>query len=155
MYGIEIKDFTSIGANTVIIENNHNYKLPTTYFIARNVFDDKKGNKQEEISKGKITIEEGVWVGSNAVILSGVTIGRGAIIGAGSVVTHSVEPYSIYVGNPARMLKMRFSQSTIEKIESTEWWNYSVEQLFENKEWFYHRIEGSDEYEKNEYIKDN
>ena len=60
-----------------------------------------------DTSKSSIDIEDDVWIGANCVILPGVTIGRGAIIGAGAVVTKSVPPYSIYVGNPARLLRMR------------------------------------------------
>jgi acyl-[acyl carrier protein]--UDP-N-acetylglucosamine O-acyltransferase len=60
-----------------------------------------------ETSRTSIDIEDDVWIGANCVILPGVTIGRGAVIGAGSVVTKSVPAYSIYVGNPARFLRMR------------------------------------------------
>jgi acetyltransferase-like isoleucine patch superfamily enzyme len=60
-----------------------------------------------QTSKSSIDIEDDVWIGANCVILPGVTIGRGAVIGAGSVVTKSVPPYSIYVGNPARFLRLR------------------------------------------------
>jgi acetyltransferase-like isoleucine patch superfamily enzyme len=60
-----------------------------------------------ETSKTSVEIEEDVWIGANCVILPGVTIGRGAVIGAGSVVTKSVPAYSIYVGNPAKLMRMR------------------------------------------------
>jgi acetyltransferase-like isoleucine patch superfamily enzyme len=60
-----------------------------------------------ETSKSSIDIGEDVWIGANCVILPGVTIGSGAVIGAGSVVTKSVPPYAIYIGNPARFLRLR------------------------------------------------
>jgi acetyltransferase-like isoleucine patch superfamily enzyme len=68
--------------------------------------------KLPEHDKGGV-IEDDVWIGSNAIILHGVTIKRGSVIGAGSVVTKSTEPYSISVGNPARILRYRFSKEQI------------------------------------------
>jgi acetyltransferase-like isoleucine patch superfamily enzyme len=60
-----------------------------------------------DISKTSIVIEDDVWIGANSAILPGVTIGRGAVIGAGSVVTRDVAPYSICAGNPARIMRVR------------------------------------------------
>jgi acetyltransferase-like isoleucine patch superfamily enzyme len=60
-----------------------------------------------DTSKASIAIEDDVWIGANAVILPGVTIGRGAVIGAGSVVTKDVAPYTICAGNPARVMRAR------------------------------------------------
>ncbi len=72
-----------------------------------------------------------VWIGHNAIIMPNVQIGNGAIIGSGAVVTHDVEPYSVVVGVPAKPIKKRFSDEIIEKIEKSEWWNWSHEQLKE------------------------
>lgn len=60
-----------------------------------------------DISKSSIVIEDDVWIGANCVVLPGVRIGRGAVIGAGSVVTRDVPPYAIYVGVPAKLLRIR------------------------------------------------
>ncbi len=127
--GIEIGSFTSIGANVVIQEGEHDYERLTTYFVNRNVLEN---GKKEEITKGKITIQEGVWIGSNSVILSGVTIGRGAVIGAGSIVTKDVEPYSICVGAPCKEVKKRFSDDVIQKIENSRWWEMSTDEMKNN-----------------------
>jgi len=62
-----------------------------------------------------LVIEDDVWIGANAIILPGVVISKGSVIGAGSVVTHSTEPYSINVGNPARKTGMRFTEEELEK----------------------------------------
>lgn len=70
----------------------------------------------EALSKGPIVLEDDVWIGCNALILSGVTIGRGAIVGAGAVVAKDIPPYSIVVGNPARIVKKRFDEKTIEYL---------------------------------------
>jgi acetyltransferase-like isoleucine patch superfamily enzyme len=64
-------------------------------------------NAPLDISKASITVEDDVWIGANSVILPGVTVGRGAVIGAGSVVTKDVAAYTICAGNPARVLRMR------------------------------------------------
>lgn len=66
--------------------------------------------EREALSKGDIVIEDDVWVGENALILSGVTIRQGAIVAAGAVVTKDVEPYSIVAGIPAKIIKYRFSE---------------------------------------------
>ena len=64
-----------------------------------------------------LIIEDDVWVGANAIILKGVTIGRGSVIGAGSVVTKSIPNYSVVVGNPAKVIKKRFSDEEIQEHE--------------------------------------
>ncbi|MBA4695807.1 MAG: CatB-related O-acetyltransferase [Legionella sp.] len=69
----------------------------------------------EQASSGKIVIENDVWIGANATILKGVTIGEGAIVAAGSVVTKSVPPYAIVAGVPARIVKQRFTAEVLEQ----------------------------------------
>ena len=68
------------------------------------------------LSKGPIIIEDDVWLGYGALVLSGVRIGQGVIVAAGSVVTKSVPPYAIVGGNPARIIKFRFEESTIKSL---------------------------------------
>ena len=63
-----------------------------------------------------------VWIGRNALIKQGVTIGNGAVVGMGSVVTKDVLPYSIVGGNPAKLIRMRFSNETIDELIKSEWW---------------------------------
>ena len=73
-----------------------------------------------------------VWIATNVLILPGCKkIGNGAIVGAGSVVTHDVPPYAIVAGNPARVLRYRFDEETIKKLEATEWWNLKLDKLKE------------------------
>ncbi len=71
-----------------------------------------------------LIIGNDVWIGARATILSGVTIGDGAVIGAGSVVTKNVEPYSIVAGNPAKLIRKRFDDKTIERLLKIKWWEY-------------------------------
>lgn len=75
-------------------------------------------------------IENDVWIGDRVTLMDGVHIGTGAIIGTGSVVTKNVPPYAIVVGNPARVLRMRFSDSVIERLMKTQWWNFDFPLAF-------------------------
>jgi len=75
-------------------------------------------------SKGDVIIGNDVWSGTEAVIMSGVTIGDGAVIGARAVVARDVPPYSIAVGNPARVVKTRFDAKTIDRLLSVKWWDW-------------------------------
>lgn len=74
--------------------------------------------------EGNIIIKNDVWIGAKSTIMSGVTIHNGAVIGACSVVTKDVEPYSIVVGNPSRLIGYRFQESTIQKLLDIAWWDW-------------------------------
>lgn len=82
--------------------------------------------------KGNITIGNDVWIGYNATIMAGVTIGDGAIIATNATVVKDVEPYSIVGGNPASLIKKRFSEPQIQQLLKIQWWNWDVEKLTEN-----------------------
>ncbi|WP_286438487.1 CatB-related O-acetyltransferase [Bacteroides acidifaciens] len=73
-----------------------------------------------------------VWIGFGAMVIGGVKIGDGAIIGAGSIVTKDIPPFAIAVGSPAKVIKYRFSEETIEKILQNPWWNKSEKDLKQN-----------------------
>ncbi len=132
---VEIKAFCSIASNVIIQEYYHNTALPTTYNILSQVIKDKDAGLQVT-SKGKVILEEDVWVGSNACILSGVTIGRGSVIGAGAVVTKDIPPYSVAAGNPCKVIKSRFDQNTIAELEASRWWEWSEDEIKKNAEFF-------------------
>ncbi|NVC64580.1 CatB-related O-acetyltransferase [Vibrio sp. 05-20-BW147] len=136
---IYIGDFVSIGQNVSIQDSNHRLDRASTTFAARDIYG---GSVMDDVtSKGDIIIEEDVWIGSNSVILSGVTIGRGAVIAAGSVVTKNVGKYEIVGGNPAKYIKSRFSDTTIERLESEQWWNWSKEKILSSQKFFLEKIE--------------
>ena len=80
-------------------------------------------------SKGDVRIGNDVWLGRGAVVLSGVTIGDGAAVGAYSVVTKDVPDYAIVGGNPAKLLKMRFPPEVVERLRAIQWWNWSPERV--------------------------
>ncbi|MBW4360340.1 CatB-related O-acetyltransferase [Flavobacterium sp. NAS39] len=91
---------------------------------------------QDIISKGSIKIGNDVWIGTHSVILSGVTIGNGAIIASNSVVTTDVPPYAIVGGSPAKILKYRFDNEVIDKLKIIKWWDWDVEKIEANKNVF-------------------
>lgn len=85
---------------------------------------------QETIIRTKCTVSDDVWIGAASIILPRVTnIGRGAVIAAGSVVTTNVPPYAIVAGNPAKVIRFRFSEEIIEGIERSKWWEMSKDDL--------------------------
>lgn len=105
-----IGDYCSIAENVYfIIDGEHNYKRFTSY-----PFPSKLRIINDSGSKGPIIVEDDVWIGFGSIILSGVTIGKGSIIGAGSVVSRDIPPYSIFANG--RIIKERFSDQIIQKL---------------------------------------
>lgn len=131
---IVIRSYTAIGQNVSIQDSNHRIDRASVYFMCRDMFGDNVFDDMS--SKGDVIIEEDVWVGSNSVVLSGVTLGRGSIIGAGSIVTKDVDPYTIVVGNPARKIKDRFSPEVISELEESKWWLWEHDKVLNSKEFF-------------------
>lgn len=134
LFRTHIGKYTSIGQNVSTAVGKHpvseNISTSPTFFsmdprnrlqyTSRQVYDET-GVLQDGMYS--IVIGNDVWIGNNVTMLSGITIGDGAIIGAGSVVTKDVEPYAVYVGNPARKIKYRFGEEEIQKLLKIQWWN--------------------------------
>lgn len=98
------------------------------FYKGRNVL--KKNFSQNEYTEFRqTTIGNDVWIGAKCLIKGGVTIGDGAVIGMGSVVTHDVPPYEIWAGNPARCIRKRFDDETIQKIQNLQWWLWDDRKL--------------------------
>ncbi len=83
---------------------------------------------------GYIDVGNDVWVGARAIILSNITIGDGAIIGAGTIVSHDVPPYAVVAGIPAKLVRFKFSENQIKRLIEIAWWNWPLEKIIENKE---------------------
>ena len=129
-----IGKFCSIacGAKFLFTSGNHALQSLSTYTFP--IFFEEWGLDPKDIcrawdNKGDIVIGSDVWIGYEAVILSGVTIGDGAIIGTRAVVTKDVPPYTIVGGIPARPIRKRFDEKTIEKLEALRWWDWDEEKL--------------------------
>ena len=96
---------------TFLLGGEHNYNNDSNYPFKE--VEEKIGYSD---SKGPIVVEDDVWIGYGVTILSGVKIGKGAVLAAGAVITKDVEPYSIVGGNPAKIIKYRFSKEKIDKL---------------------------------------
>lgn len=113
-----IGNYCSIGGDVkFIVAAEHDYKNLSSYPFKVML----GGCETEALSKGDIVVEDDVWIGNNALILSGVTIGQGAVVAAGSVVTKDIEPYAIVAGNPAKVIKYRFEPEIIEKLKRIDY----------------------------------
>lgn len=120
------------GAKFLFTSANHTQKSLSTYPFP--IFFDEWDLDVEDITsawdrKGDIIIGNDVWIGYEAVIMSGVTIGDGAIIGARSVVTKDIPPCTIVGGVPARQIRRRFSEETIAALLELKWWNWPREKI--------------------------
>lgn len=122
------------GAKFMFTSANHTLKSLSTYpfplFWEEYGFDKKDVTKAWD-NKGDIIIGNDVWIGYEAVIMSGVHIGNGAIIGTRAVVTKDVEPYAIVGGVPAKPIKKRFKDEIIEKLQAICWWDWDKEKIRE------------------------
>ena len=127
----DIGNFTSISTDCYIGGTSH----PTDWVSTSPVF-----HKWENIMKKnfarhefeifhKTTIGNDVWIGNRVMIKAGVTIADGAVVGMGSIVTKDIGPYEIWAGNPARLIRKRFSDDIIQKLIEKDWWNWSDEKI--------------------------
>ena len=130
---ISIGKYCQLGVDVALHATNHPISYMTTY-INKNLFDGElKSLKQENV----IAIGHDVWLGHGVVIVGNVTVGNGAIIAAGSVITKDVEPYAIVAGVPAKEIRKRFSDTIIQEIETLQWWDKSEQELEKIKPLFF------------------
>ena len=145
----QIGAYCSIADYCIIGGGSHPLDWVSTspvFYSGRNVL--KKNFSSKKYGEFKqTTIGNDVWIGSNCLIKGGVTIGDGAVIGMGSVVTHDIPPYEIWAGNPARLIRKRFDDKTIERLLKSKWWDLSdntIESLgdcFDDVDAFLQRVE--------------
>lgn len=108
---LNIGNYCSIaGGTTFILSGEHDYKRISTFPFSKVVL----GGESEAICKGPIIVEDDVWIGHGCTLISGVTIGKGAVIGAGSTIYRDIPAYAVYAGN--RVIKYRFSDEIINKL---------------------------------------
>jgi virginiamycin A acetyltransferase len=119
--------FCSLGGDLVIyLGGDHRTDWVTTYpfgTIHQSVFNKFDGTGHPA-TKGNVVIGNDVWIGNHVRIMSGVTIGDGAVIAAGSHVVKNVEPYSLVGGNPAKLIRYRFTREQIDKLLQIRWWDW-------------------------------
>jgi len=122
---INIGRFCSLAPMVSVYGANHPVSYLSTY-ISSSLFENRL--KKNQIFQ-PINIGNDVWIGHGAVVLPGVKINNGSIVAAGAIVNKDVDAYTIVAGNPAKPLKKRFSEQTIELLLKLEWWNLEVDQI--------------------------
>lgn len=126
-----IGSFCSFGANIRIGGASH----PVDWVSTSQVFLERKDSLKKRFARlpyedeRQTNIGNDVWIADNVLVKAGVTIGDGAVIGMGSVVTKDVPPYAIVAGNPAHIIRYRFAQDIIDGLLSTRWWDLDDEEL--------------------------
>lgn len=139
---LKVGKFCSISEDVVIfLGENHHIDWVTTYpFSAAQVraiqseLINTKNISAQPLTKGDVIIGNDVWIGRSTTIMSGVKIGDGAVIGACSVVTKNIAPYEIVAGNPAKVIRKRFDEKTIEKLLKLKWWDWEIGKINEEIE---------------------
>lgn len=134
-YTFSIGKFCSIGDHLQLyLGGNHRIDWISTFpFMSFNAwFPEAIDIPGHPVAKGNIVIGNDVWIGADVTIMSGVTIGDGAVVGAQAVVAKSVPPYGVVVGNPARLVRYRFDNDTIEKLLQLHWWDWPIERIKQN-----------------------
>lgn len=128
---LHIGKYCSIGSGTVFMmagNQGHRSDWISTFpfYYQANIFQESINGYQKS---GNTKIGNDVWIGSEAMIMSGITIGSGAIVATRSVVVKDVPPYSIVGGNPAQIIKYRFSEDVITKLLILQWWNWTEDKV--------------------------
>ena len=125
----EMGDYCSVAANVrVFLGGEHRPDWVSTYPFS--VLNERHGHHTgHPASKGDVRIGNDVWLGMNATIMSGVSIGDGAVIAAHSLVVKDVPAYGIVGGNPAKFIKSRFDDATVKKLLEIAWWNWPEERI--------------------------
>lgn len=136
---LKIGKFCSIACGTKFLFNSANHALDSLSTFPFPLFFEEWNLEKEKVTeawdnRGDMVIGNDVWIGYEAVILSGVTIGDGAIIGTRAVVTKDVPPYTIVGGVPAKSIRKRFDEKVIEALLKIKWWDWTEEKVARNIE---------------------
>lgn len=133
-----IGKFCAIARGVEFVMNGANHRMGSVTTYPFNIMGggwEKCTPQKDELPfKGDTVVGNDVWIGQNATILPGVTIGDGAIIAANSVVTRDVPPYGIAGGNPAKLIRTRFDDGMITFLLELKWWDWPAERIFRNLE---------------------
>ncbi|NGM67719.1 CatB-related O-acetyltransferase [Natronolimnobius sp. AArcel1] len=139
---VSLGNYCAIARDCIFQEPNHKLDQPS---LQIRLYDEVLDSGLDVTSNGPISVGNDVWIGARAVVLSGVTIGDGAVIGAGSIVTDDVEPYAVVAGVPAERIKWRFPESVRERLLDLEWWEWDEDRIRANQPFFEQELEDADD----------
>lgn len=131
---LDVGKFTSIsGGLHVILGGRHSPNFISQYPFGKTNWGviNKHDGKGQPWSRGGVKIGSDVWIATGVTILDGITVGDGAVLASNSVITKDVPPYAIVGGNPAKVIKYRFDEKTIEKLLELKWWDMKIEHINE------------------------
>ena len=128
--GVSIGRYVSLAAGLRILQRNHTLTCLSTHPF---FFNAKLGMlDSDSVNRTRVRIEHDAWIGENVIMTPKCSrIGLGAIVGAGSVVTRDVPDFAIVAGNPARLIRWRFADSTMALVRDSQWWDHTIEELRE------------------------
>lgn len=136
---IYIGKFVSIAQNVYfLLDVEHDLERISTYPFREKIV---KDGTREAFSKGDIIIDDDVWIGFGAIIMSGVHIHQGAVVAAGSIVTHDVMPYSIVGGVPAKIIRYRFDKRDVKRLSNIEFGGFSEKLIKDNLDVLLSRVD--------------
>ena len=127
-----IRKYCALGDGIRIITSDHQINMANLNISLQKIIT----GKTNHTSKGAVQIGNNVWIGDNAVILSGVTIGNGSVVAAGAVVTKDVPPFTVVAGNPAKIVKERFPQNKQNFLQQLRWWDWTFSRIKANAAFF-------------------
>lgn len=130
---VTIGKYCALARDILFQQKNHQIHKPA---MQMRFYSAVLDSKLEHVTQGPITVGNDVWIGARAIVLSGVSIGDGAVVGAGSIVTEDVEPYAVVAGVPATRVKWRFPEEIREELLDLAWWDLSEETLQRHREFF-------------------
>jgi acetyltransferase-like isoleucine patch superfamily enzyme len=121
---LEVGNFTSIASGLTVVSGQHppiaNPECVSTFPF----YEHGWGDYPQSGGPHRVTIGHDVWIGEGVTLLDGIAIGHGAIVGAHAVVAKDVQPYAVVVGNPARVIRWRFSEEVVEQLLAVQWWSW-------------------------------
>ena len=122
----------ALGADVKIITSNHLIDFANVQCSLQR----RIGARELDEARGPVVIGNNVWIGDSAIILTGVSIGDGALIGAGAVVTRDIPDFGVCAGVPAKLLRRRFSDAICEQLKSIAWWHWDAAKIMRNRCFF-------------------
>jgi hypothetical protein len=133
--------YCSISADATIMTGGEHATDQVSTWPFDNFVDSLPNPTRSYRVKPNTTLGSDVWMGRSAFVGGGANVAHGVVIGAGAVVMRDLEPYAVAVGNPAKVIRLRFSEKIVEQLLRIAWWDWTAEEVIERRELFYGSVE--------------